>query len=77
MKGLLVRVGADQSEGGGRWNGSVDGATDEFAGVSIPDPGPLRLKQTGEDNDDDDSRNGRRRSIVRQSIHTGTDCGCR
>jgi len=34
---LLVRVGADQSMGGGRWNGPVNPATGEFAYVAIPE----------------------------------------
>lgn len=37
MNGLLVRVGADQSNDGGRWNGPVDGKTGEFAYVAIPE----------------------------------------
>jgi hypothetical protein len=37
MKGLLVRVAADQSEGGGYWNGPVDAATNRFAYVAIPE----------------------------------------
>lgn len=41
MKALLVRVGADQSEWGGWWNGPVDSATGEFVYVSIPDDGPF------------------------------------
>ena len=31
MKGLLVRVAADQSEGGSYWNAPVDSATGKFA----------------------------------------------
>lgn len=41
MKALLVRVGADQSDGGGNWNGPTDGATNEFAYVPIPETGPI------------------------------------
>jgi hypothetical protein len=41
MKALLVRVGADQSEWGGHWNGPVDSTTHEFVYVSIPDDGPF------------------------------------
>jgi hypothetical protein len=41
MKGLLVRVGVDQSEGGGCWNGPVDSRTGEFVYVPIPDSGPF------------------------------------
>jgi hypothetical protein len=39
MKGLLVRVGADQSEGGGCWNGLVNSQTGEFVYVPIPETG--------------------------------------
>jgi len=42
MKGLLVRVAADQSEGGGNWNGPVDSETGEFVYVSIPDDSTMR-----------------------------------
>src|SRR5688572_10822162 len=42
MRGLLVRVGADLSVGGGRWNGPVDGATGQFAYVPIPETRPTR-----------------------------------
>jgi hypothetical protein len=34
---LLVRVGADQSKGGGHWNGPVNPTTGEFAYVAIPE----------------------------------------
>jgi hypothetical protein len=37
MRGLLVRVGADQSEGGGWWNAPVNSMTREFAYVPIPE----------------------------------------
>lgn len=37
MKVLLVRVGADQSEGGGKWNGPVDHETRKFVYVPIPE----------------------------------------
>ena len=37
MRGLLVRVAADQSDGGGNWNGPVDSATGEFAYIAIPE----------------------------------------
>jgi hypothetical protein len=37
MRGLLVRVGADQSEGGGSWNGPVDVTSGNFAYVAIPE----------------------------------------
>lgn len=42
MRALLVRVGADCTEAGGRWNGPVDRATGVFAYVPIPEPEPLR-----------------------------------
>src|SRR5688572_19684152 len=35
MKGLLVRVAADQSERGGSWNGPVDSRSREFVYVAI------------------------------------------
>ena len=41
MKALLVRVGADQSDGGGYWNGPVDSRSGEFVYVPIPDDGPF------------------------------------
>jgi hypothetical protein len=36
-----VRVGADCTEAGGRWNGPVDTATGAFAYVPIPEPEPV------------------------------------
>lgn len=42
MRGLLVRVGADQSDGGGSWNGPMDSATGRFAYVPIPEEGRIR-----------------------------------
>jgi hypothetical protein len=42
MKGLLVRVGADQGEGGGWWNAPVNSITREFAYVPIPETGRIR-----------------------------------
>ena len=42
MRALLVRVGADQSEGGGFWNGPVDPRTLAFAYVPIPETKPCR-----------------------------------
>ena len=42
MRALLVRVGADCTEAGGRWNGPVDRVTGAFAYVPIPEPEPLR-----------------------------------
>jgi hypothetical protein len=42
MRGLLVRVGADLSPGGGRWNGPVNGRTGQFAYVPIPETRPTR-----------------------------------
>lgn len=44
MNALLVRVGADQSEGGGYFNGPVDSRTRKFAYVPIPETGDI---QTG------------------------------
>ena len=41
MNGLLVRVGADLSAGGGSWNGPVDEATGEFVYVAIPENSPV------------------------------------
>jgi len=40
MKGLLVRVAADQSDGGGFWNGPVDSDSGEFVHVAIPESWP-------------------------------------
>jgi hypothetical protein len=37
VKALLVRVAADQSDGGGYWNGPVDPMTGEFTYVAIPE----------------------------------------
>ena len=42
MKALLVRVGADLSEGGGYFNGLVDSRTNKFVYVPIPESGALR-----------------------------------
>ncbi|HZC16635.1 MAG TPA: hypothetical protein VE309_07730, partial [Caulobacteraceae bacterium] len=39
MNGLLVRVGADLSPGGGSWNGPIDGETGQFLYVAIPESG--------------------------------------
>lgn len=41
MRALLVRVGADCTEAGGRWNGPVRAATGAFAYVPIPEPVPV------------------------------------
>lgn len=41
MNGLLVRVGADGSDGGGRWNGPVDTRTGGFVYVPIPETNPV------------------------------------
>lgn len=41
MNGLLVRVGADLSVGGGSWNGPVDSSSGEFAYVAIPENSPV------------------------------------
>jgi len=40
MKGLLVRVAADQSAGGGLWNGPMNSSTGEFVYVAIPESSP-------------------------------------
>jgi hypothetical protein len=40
MEGLLVRVGADQTEGGGHWNAPVDLPSRRFAYVPIPETKP-------------------------------------
>jgi hypothetical protein len=42
MRALLVRVGADQTEGGGWWNAPVNGVTREFTYVPIPETKVLR-----------------------------------
>ena len=42
MKGLLVRVAADQSGGGGYWNGPVNTKTNEFVYAAIPECSRLR-----------------------------------
>ena len=42
MKALLVRVGADCTEAGGRWNGPVDSASGAFAYVPIPESERVR-----------------------------------
>ena len=43
MNALLVRVGADQSTGGGSWNGLVDGRSGRFAYVPIPESKEVRV----------------------------------
>ena len=43
MKGLLVRVGADQSKLGGGFNGPVNGTTKEFTYVPIPENKETKL----------------------------------
>ena len=42
MNILLVRVGADQSDGGGKWNGPCDSETRHFCYVPIPETNPTR-----------------------------------
>lgn len=42
QRGLLVRVAADQSEGGGRWNGPVDSRDGSFAYAAIPESKSIR-----------------------------------
>ncbi len=41
MKGLLVRVAVDQSEGGGYWNGPANSGTGQFVYVAIPESSPM------------------------------------
>lgn len=41
MNALLCRVGADQSIGGGSWNGPVDTQSGNFVYVSIPETRPV------------------------------------
>ena len=41
-RGLLVRVAADQSEGGGHWNGPVDHRDGSFAYIPIPESKSIR-----------------------------------
>jgi hypothetical protein len=41
VNALLVRVAADLSEGGGAWNGPVDGRSGKFVYVSIPETRPV------------------------------------
>jgi hypothetical protein len=42
MKALLVRVGADQTEGGGCWNGPVNSVMRKFVYVPIPESKSIR-----------------------------------
>jgi hypothetical protein len=42
MRGLLVRVGADQTHDGGHWNGPVDSRTRRFVYVAIREKGRIR-----------------------------------
>lgn len=42
MKGLLIRVGADQTPGGGQWNAPIDSVTNRFCYVPIPESKPTR-----------------------------------
>jgi Nucleotide modification associated domain 3 len=42
VNALLVRVGSDQSSGGGFWNGPIDSRSNEFVYVSIPETKPIR-----------------------------------
>lgn len=41
MNGLLVRVGADLSLGGGSWNGPVHAGSGDFVYVAIPENSPV------------------------------------
>ncbi len=45
MKAILVRVGADQSDGGGWFNSPVDSRTDEFVYVPIPEDPASNLRK--------------------------------
>jgi hypothetical protein len=42
MQIFLIRVGADQSDGGGSWNGPVDSSTGRFVYVPIPEGSSVR-----------------------------------
>lgn len=42
MNGLLVRIGADQSKGGGWWNAPANSTTRQFAYVPIPETRRIR-----------------------------------
>jgi hypothetical protein len=42
MRALLVRVGADQTEGGGWWNAPFNSITREFVYVPIPETKMVR-----------------------------------
>lgn len=42
MRALLVRIGADQTEGGGRWNAPFNSITRDFVYVPIPETKELR-----------------------------------
>ena len=46
MNALLVRVGADQSEGGGYFNGPVDSRMRKFAYVPIPETAVIQAGMT-------------------------------
>jgi hypothetical protein len=41
MQGLLVRVAADQSRGGGGWNGPIDTSSGDFVYAAIPETRPV------------------------------------
>src|ERR1035437_6072802 len=43
MNSLLIRVGADQSVGGGSWNGPVDLQSGKFVYVPIPETQPVHV----------------------------------
>ena len=42
VNALLVRVAADQSPGGGLWNGPIDSRSNDYVYVSIPETRPIR-----------------------------------
>jgi putative DNA base modification enzyme with NMAD domain len=41
VNALLIRIGADQSKDGGRWNGPVDAQSGKFVYVPIPEQQPV------------------------------------
>lgn len=43
MNALLCRVGADQSSGGGSWNGLLDAQSGKFVYVAIPETRPVHV----------------------------------
>jgi hypothetical protein len=43
VNALLCRVGADQSQGGGRWNGPVNAPSGKFVYAAIPETRPVHV----------------------------------